>query len=128
MSGPTFIRQVTSSTTYHPDGSVDTTKDPAVWTLAHRGYGGSGRLDVWAYPTKAVALREGAALAMACGLDGDEQAVKLFEAKRYDQVMERYEATRPRHPPAACPAGLPPVPRLRLAKAGPTDRPVAAAW
>ncbi|TCC32044.1 hypothetical protein [Kribbella speibonae] len=95
MSRPTFIRQVTSSTTYHPDGSVDTTKDPAVWTLAHRGYSGGGRLDVWVYPTKAVALREGAALAMACGLDEDEQAVKLFKAKRYDQVMERYEATHP---------------------------------
>ncbi|MFD7161159.1 hypothetical protein ACFV9C_41700 [Kribbella sp. NPDC059898] len=92
----TFIRQVTSSTTYHPDGTVDTTKDPAVWTLAHRGYSGSGRLDIWVYPTKAIAVREGAALAMACGLDEDEEAVKLFDAHRYEKVLERYEATHPK--------------------------------
>jgi hypothetical protein len=50
----TFIHSVTSSRTYHTDGTVNTTTDPAVWTLAHRGYSGGGRLDVWVYPTKAV--------------------------------------------------------------------------
>ncbi|MGW4336705.1 hypothetical protein ACWEK5_28445 [Rhodococcus koreensis] len=41
-----FVKQVVSSTLYHPDGTVETTRDPAVWTLAHRGYSGCGRLDV----------------------------------------------------------------------------------
>lgn len=52
-------------------------------------------MDVWVYPTKAIALREGAALAMACGLDEDEEAVKLFGSRRYEEVLERYEATHP---------------------------------
>lgn len=84
-----------SSKTYRPDGSVETTRDPAVWTLAHRGYSGSGRLDIWVYPTKKAALLEGAKLAMACGMDEDEQAVQLFAAGRYEKVMERYEQTHP---------------------------------
>jgi hypothetical protein len=91
----TFIHSVTSSKTYHPDGTVDTAKDPAVWTLAHRGYSGGGRLDVWVYPTKAVALREGAALAMACGMDEDAEATALLAAGKFTKVMERYEQTHP---------------------------------
>lgn len=55
---------------------METTRDPAVWTLAHRGYSGCGRLDVWVYATKQEALREGAKLAMACGLDEDERALQ----------------------------------------------------
>lgn len=47
-----YIRMVTSSTLYHPDGTKTVEKQPAVWTLAHRGYSGGGRLDVWVYPTK----------------------------------------------------------------------------
>jgi hypothetical protein len=90
-----FIKQLTSSTTYHPDGTVETTKDPAVWTLAHRGYSGCGRLDVWAYSSKKAAIYEGAKLAMACGMDEDEQACALFTAGRYEKVMERYEETHP---------------------------------
>lgn len=66
-----------------------------MWTLAHRGYSGSGRLDVWVYPTKQVALREGARLAMECGLDEDERACELFASRRYAAVMERYEETHP---------------------------------
>lgn len=92
----TFIRRVVSSKTYHPaDGTVDTTKDPAIWTLAHRGYGGSGRLDIWVYPTKTAALLEGAKLAMACGMDEDTEATALFAAGKYAQVLERYEHTHP---------------------------------
>jgi hypothetical protein len=90
-----FIRSVTSSTTYHPGGTRTTTKEPAVWTLAHRGYSGSGQLDVWAYPTKASAERAGAELAMACGMDEDEQARTLFANRRFVAVMSRYEATHP---------------------------------
>ena len=44
-----FVKQVVSSMLYRPDGTVEMTRDPAVWTLAHRGYSGCGRLDVWAY-------------------------------------------------------------------------------
>lgn len=91
----TFIRLVVSSTTYHPDGTVETTKDPAVWTLAHRGYSGCGRLDIWTYPTRAVALREGAKLVLACGLDEDEHAVALYRASQYAQLLEYYEQTHP---------------------------------
>lgn len=68
-----FIREVVSSRTHRPDGTVETTRAEAVWTLAHRGYSGGGRLDVWAFPTKAAALRAGAELAMECGLDEDAQ-------------------------------------------------------
>lgn len=89
------MRLVTSSTLYRPDGTVETTKDLAVWTLAHRGYSGGGRLDVWVYPTKAAALLEGARLAMASGLEDDPRAVALFEKGRYEAVLDRYEKTNP---------------------------------
>jgi hypothetical protein len=89
------IRQVTSSTTYHPDGTMETTKDAAVWTLAHRGYSGGGRLDIWVYPTKAAALHDGAKLAMACGLEEDAEACELFTRQRYEQALQRYEDTHP---------------------------------
>jgi hypothetical protein len=85
-----FIKPQIASRTYRPDGSVETTREPAVWTLAHRGYSGGGRLDVWAY-----ALYEGARLAMACGMDEDEAARQHFEAGRYQKVLDRYEATHP---------------------------------
>ncbi len=47
-----YVRRIVSSKTFHPDGTVTTTRDLAVWTLAHRGYGGGGRLDVRVYPTR----------------------------------------------------------------------------
>jgi hypothetical protein len=88
-----YIRMVTSSTAYHPDGTKTVEKSPAVWTLAHRGYSGGGRLDVWVYPTKVDALRAGADLALACGLDEtDPEAVRLHRAGRYQAVLDRYEA------------------------------------
>ncbi|MET9519976.1 hypothetical protein [Streptomyces sp. NPDC002994] len=90
-----FIKQLISSKLYRPDGTVETTKDPAVWTLAHRGYSGSGRLDVWVSPSKKTALHEDAKLAMACGMDEDEQATELFATGRFEQVLQRYEETHP---------------------------------
>ncbi|MBC2904393.1 hypothetical protein [Streptomyces cupreus] len=90
-----FIRQQVASRPYRPGGQVETTQAPAVWTLAHRGYSGGGRLDVWVYATKREALREGAALALACGLDEHERACEDFEASRYQKVMDRYEETSP---------------------------------
>jgi hypothetical protein len=74
---------------------VETTKDLAVWTLAHRGYSGGGRLDVWVYATKAAALLEGARLAMASGLEDDPQAIASFERGRYQAVLDRYERLTP---------------------------------
>lgn len=90
-----FIKQQVSSRLHHPGGRVETQRDPAVWTLAHRGYSGSGRLDVWVYATKQEALREGAKLAMACGMDEDEQARQDFEGGRWQKVVDRYEETSP---------------------------------
>lgn len=90
-----FIKQQVSSRLYRPDGRVETERDPAVWTLAHRGYSGSGRLDVWVYATKQEALHEGAKLAMACGMDEDEQARRDYEGGRWQKVMDRYEETHP---------------------------------
>ena len=88
-----FVKQVSSSTLYRPDGTVETTRDPAVWTLAHRG--GCGRLDVWAYRTQADALRAGAVLAMDCGMDEDPQCAELFAAGCWAAVLQRYEELSP---------------------------------
>jgi hypothetical protein len=41
---------------------------PAVWTVAHRGYSGNRRLDVWIYRDENTALRAAAELAMSCGV------------------------------------------------------------
>ncbi|MEH6376236.1 hypothetical protein V7793_18190 [Streptomyces sp. KLMMK] len=90
-----FIKQQVSSRLYRPGGQVETIWDPAVWTMAHRGYSGSGRLDVWAYATEQKALHEGAKLAMACGMDEDEQALQDFGNRRWQKVLDRYEETHP---------------------------------
>lgn len=82
-------------TTYWPDGTVTSEKRPAVWTLAHRGHSGGGRLDVWVYRTRAEALLAGAEFAMEAGMDEDEKAIQLFDAGRFADVLARYEATHP---------------------------------
>ena len=51
---------------------------PAVWTVAHRGYSGNRRLDVWIYRDEDTALRAAAELAMSCGVDEDSVAVGHF--------------------------------------------------
>lgn len=90
-----YVRRIVSSKTFHPDCTVTTTRELAVWTLAHRGYSGGGRLDVWVYPTREAALLAGADLAMQAGLDEDPNAAALFTAGRYAEVLERYEQTHP---------------------------------
>lgn len=92
-----FVCQVVSSKLYRPNGTVETTRSPAVWTLAHRGYSGSGRLDLWVYPTKNAALKAGAVLAMGCGLDEDPTARKYFSRAEYSKVLVRYEQLRPEY-------------------------------
>ncbi|HCT79289.1 MAG TPA: hypothetical protein DGG94_23135 [Micromonosporaceae bacterium] len=56
MDPASLIHQITSSTTHHPDGTQTSTTDAAVWTLAHKGYSGNGRLGIWVYPTEQAAL------------------------------------------------------------------------
>lgn len=90
-----FVRPQIASQTFHPGGRVETERAPAVWTLAHRGYSGSGRLDIWVYRTKQLALEAGATLAMECGLDEDPHAQTLFQTRRYQAVLDRYEETSP---------------------------------
>ncbi|WP_298800460.1 hypothetical protein [uncultured Pseudonocardia sp.] len=90
-----FIRPQLASTLYRADGTVTRTRRLAVWTLAHRGYSGSGRLDVWVYRTQRAALFAGADLAMEAGLDEDPEARAMFAAGRYTAVLARYEHTHP---------------------------------
>lgn len=94
-AGAGFVRSVVAARLYRPDGSVSTERAPAVWTLAHRGYSGGGRLDVWVYPNRRAALQAGAELAMACGLDEDPVACAQYAAGRYQAVLDRYEASHP---------------------------------
>lgn len=80
---------------FRPSGEVVVDRAPGVWTLAHRGYSGSGRLDVWAYPAQHDALAAGALLAMHCGLDEDPHAVALYRQHRHQAVLDHYEQTHP---------------------------------
>lgn len=61
------------------------------WTLAHLGYSGNRRLDVWLYRTEAEALAAGARLAMECGMDDDRRTVQLYASGNFVAVMSRYE-------------------------------------
>jgi len=90
-----FIQPVLQSTTYRPNGVVETAQAPAMWTLSHRGYGGSGRLDVWGYRSEQDALRAGAELALECGFDEDPAAVDLFESGQYRELLAHYEQHSP---------------------------------
>lgn len=82
-------------TAIHDDWLCETAHGPAVWTLAHRGYSGSRRLDLWAYPDEHSALRAAARLGLECGLDEDLAAVKAFEAGDYQSVLDRHRDTAP---------------------------------
>jgi hypothetical protein len=56
---------------------------PAVWTVAHRGYSGNRRLDVWIYRDENTALRAAAELARSCGVDEDTlHSPNMFRASR----------------------------------------------
>jgi len=92
-----FIKQLTSTTIYHPDGTTETRKAPAVWTLAHRGFSGSGRLDVWVFRAKGAALYAGAVLAME--REGRRSGVRTRRC-RYPLPGRQGRIT-------CCPAGIP---------------------
>ncbi|MBO2461482.1 hypothetical protein [Actinomadura violacea] len=90
-----YVARVVASESHHPDGTRTVVEAPAVWTLAHKGYSGSGRLDVWLYASEKAASKAGASLALACGLDEDGAAVKAHRARRYQKVLARYEELHP---------------------------------
>ncbi|MFJ1756526.1 hypothetical protein [Kitasatospora sp. NPDC088134] len=93
--GEAFIQEEVRAQTFHPDGAVTTELAPAVWTLAHRGYSGSGRLDIWTYTSRKSALKAGADLAMACGMDENAKARSLYTAGRYEELLSLYESEHP---------------------------------
>jgi hypothetical protein len=66
-----------------------------MWVLAHRGYSGSGRLDLWGYPSQQAALHAGAELALECGFDEDPHAIDLFEVGQFTELLAYYEQKSP---------------------------------
>lgn len=76
-------------------GMFEEVQVPAVWTVAHRGYSGNRRLDVWIYLDNNTALRAAAELAMSCGVDQDSAAAGYFRQGQYTAVITRYLETSP---------------------------------
>jgi hypothetical protein len=90
-----FVHESIQSEGFYPQGLTSRTHVPVVWTVAHRGYSGSGRLDVWVYVDEQTGLRAAAELAMNCGLDEDATATNDFHKGRYQQVIVRYREKSP---------------------------------
>lgn len=90
-----FVHRSIQSEGFYPQELTSRTYVPVVWTVAHRGYSGGGRLDVWVYPDDQMALLGAAELAMSCGLDEDAIATEHFRKKRYSEVIARYCETSP---------------------------------
>ncbi len=87
-----FTHQEPTCERFVGGGKLETIcRAPAVWTLAHRGYSGGGRLDVWVYPDRSAAELAGAELTLLCGID-DLTTRALFDAGDYAGVIARYEA------------------------------------
>lgn len=70
-------------------------RGPGIWTVAHRGYSGYRRLDLWAYPDEATALKAAARLGIECGLDEDQAAVDAYARHDYRAVLDRHRETAP---------------------------------
>jgi hypothetical protein len=68
-----------------------TDKNTVEPTLAHRGYSGGGRLDIWVYLDREEALRAGAELVLEYGLADDPEAVRLFHAGEHEKLLSYYE-------------------------------------
>lgn len=91
-----YIVEAPAGDIHRPDGTIEHLVAPAVWTLAHRGFSGGGRLDVWAYPSEHAALQAGAQLALECGIaDSAPDAQVLFDRGQYAAVMVLYEENSP---------------------------------
>lgn len=83
-----FVHRVTAGMFGESDAA-------AFWTVVHRGYTGSRRVDAWAYADQETALRGASELALSCGLDEDAQAVEHHRRGRYAEVIRRYLETSP---------------------------------
>lgn len=93
MEPSNYVHVIDTAWRLPPGGEVEVTKrEPAIWTLAHRGHSGMRRLDLWAYPDEASALRAGAVLGVAC-LDttGTSVGQRLLDEGRYVEVLAWYE-------------------------------------
>ncbi|MUM04446.1 hypothetical protein B5P44_06570 [Mycobacterium sp. CBMA 213] len=67
----------------------------ASWSVAHRGYSGNRRLDVWLYRDERTAWRGAAELAMSCGMDTDATAATEFRKGNFEGVVNRYVEQSP---------------------------------
>ncbi|OKH65763.1 hypothetical protein EB73_21070 [Mycobacterium sp. SWH-M3] len=76
-------------------GRTEIAYGPGMWTVAHRGYSGGRRLDVWGYRSRTAALRAAAQLALDCGLDESAEAVDRFAKGRYQWLIDRYNEQGP---------------------------------
>lgn len=97
-AGAAFIHNVIVAERYsgRADNRVhEWERGPGIWTVAHRGYSGYRRLDLWAYPDEHSALKAAARLGMECGLDEDEAAAKAYEQQDYRAVLDRHRETAP---------------------------------
>lgn len=90
-----FIHKSVVMETHYPDKSAEFVVGKALWVVAHRGYSGGRRLDLWAYSDESTALKVAAQLALDCGLDADQQADRSFKLRRYREVIDRYNETSP---------------------------------
>jgi hypothetical protein len=70
---------------------------PAIWTLVHIGYSGSGRCDVWVYRTEIEALSAAAELAVETYGGSPHAAAmeKLREKHKLREVLRLYEELEP---------------------------------
>lgn len=97
-AGAAFIHNVIVAEGYsgREDNRVhEWARGPGIWTMAHRGYSGYRRLDLWAYPDEAAALKAAARLGIECGLDEDQAAVDAYARHDYRAVLNRHRETAP---------------------------------
>lgn len=93
-----YIQNSVISEMYSPTTDAwihESARGPGVWTVAHRGYSGGGRLDVWVYLDEQTALHAAADLAMSCGLDEEQAAVQRYRRSDYQWIINRYNETSP---------------------------------
>ncbi len=89
-----FIHRTVVSELWRPDGMAETLYGRAFWAVAHRGFSGGGRLDLWAHRDEMTAMRAAAELAIEC-LDDEPIAANHFKNGDYRAVMDRYAERTP---------------------------------
>jgi hypothetical protein len=90
-----YIHETLVSETHVPNipddqGHTEIGYGPGIWTVAHRGYSGNRRLDVWRYRGEPAALKAAAQLALDCGLDRFPEAVERFKKRQYKWLIDRH--------------------------------------